>query len=105
MVELQPFAPESYVLTGALSPTTGKAYFAHNSLWRVDPQTRRIEKSRPLPNTYFMPLIHPQGNRIYCGSNWHDVAVLDAESLELLARIELGATQTGGGNVHRFVER
>lgn len=105
VVEFQPFAPESCVLTGALSPTTGKAYFAYNRLWRVNPQTRRIEKSSPLPNAYFTPLIHPQGTKLYCGSNWHDVAVFDAESLELLAKIELGATQTGGGHVLRFVER
>lgn len=105
VVELQPFSPEFYVLTGALSPTTRKAYFAYNRLWRVDLQTRQIEKSRPLPNTYFMPFIHPQGKKIYCGSNWHDVAVFDAESLELLTKIELGATQTGGGNVLRFVQR
>jgi WD40 repeat protein len=105
VVELQPFTPEFYVLTGALSPTTRKAYFAYNTLWRVDPQTRRIEKTSPLPNTYFMPFIHPQGTKLYCGSNWHDVAVFDAESLELLTKIELGATQTGGGNVLRFVQR
>lgn len=105
VVELQPFAPESYVLTGALSPTTKKAYFAYNTLWKVDPNTRHVEKSVPLPNTYFMPFVHPEGKKVYCGSNWHDVAVFDAESLALLTKIELGATQTGGGNVLRFVQR
>ena len=105
VVEIQPFTPEFYVLTGALSPTTKKAYFAYNTLWKVDPKTRHIEKSVPLPNTYFMPFIHPEGKKVYCGSNWHDVAVFDAESLELLTKIELGATQTGGGNVLRFVQR
>ncbi len=105
VVEIQPFAPEFYALTGALSPTTKKAYFAYNTLWKVDPQTRHIEKSTPLPNTYFMPFIHPEGKKVYCGSNWHDVAVFDAETLELITKVELGATQTGGGNVLRFVQR
>ena len=105
IVELQPFVEGDYVLTGALSPHTNKAYFAYNSLWKVDPKTRHIEKKVSLSNTYFAPLVHPEGKKVYCGSNWHDVAVYDAESLDLITKVPLGHSQTGGVSVLRFVNR
>ncbi|MGE0684186.1 MAG: YncE family protein [Candidatus Binatia bacterium] len=105
ITELQPFTAEHYVLTGALGPQDGKAYFSYNNLWRVDLQTRKIEKSVPLPNTYFAPFMHPEGQKLYCGSNWSDVAVFDSETLELRKKIPLGHPQSGGGNGLRFVQR
>ena len=105
IVELQPFVEGEYVITGVLSRHTNKAYFAYNNLWKVDPTTRHIEKKVPLSNTYFAPLIHPEGKKVYCGSNWHDVAVYDAESLDLLTKVPLGHSQTGGVSVLRFVNR
>ncbi len=105
IVELQPFSPEHYVLTGTLSAKTHKAYFGYNTLWKIDTKTRHIEQTTPLSNTYFAPMVHPEGKKVYCGSNWHDVAVFDAETLEPITKIALGATQTGGGNVLRFVRR
>ena len=105
IVELQPFIEGDYVISGALSHHNNKAYYAYNNLWKVDPKTRHIEKKVPLSNTYFAPLIHPEGKKVYCGSNWHDVAVFDAESLEELTKIPLGHSQTGGVSVLRFVNR
>ncbi len=105
IVELQPFVEGDYVITGALSRHTNKAYFAYNSLWKVDPTTRYIEKKVALSNTYFAPLVHPEGKKVYCGSNWHDVAVYDAESLDLITKVPLGHSQTGGVSVLRFVNR
>lgn len=105
LIELQPFTVEHYVLTGALGPQDGKAYFSYNNLWRVDPHTRKIEKSVPLPNTYFAPLMHPEGKKLYCGGNWSDVAVFDPQTLELRKKIPLGHPQSGGGNGVRFVQR
>ena len=105
IVELQPFDESEYVITGSLSPHTNKAYFAYNNLWKVDPKTRYIEKKVALSNTYFAALIHPEGKKVYCGSNWHDVAVFDADSLDLITKIPLGHSQTGGVSVLRFVNR
>jgi hypothetical protein len=105
LIELQPFTAEHYVLTGALGPQDGKAYFSYNNLWRVDPHTRKIEKSVPLSNTYFAPLMHPEGKKLYCGGNWSDLAVFDPETLELRKKIPLGHPQSGGGNGVRFVQR
>jgi len=105
LTELQPFTAEHYVLTGALGPRDGKAYFSYNNLWRVNLHTRKIEKSVPLPNTYFAPFMHPEGKKLYCGSNWSDVAVFDSETLELLKKIPLGHSQSGGGSGIRFVKR
>lgn len=105
VVELQPFVEGEYVITGALSRHTNKVYFAYNHLWKVDPITRHIEKKVPLSNTYFAPLVHPEGEKVYCGSNWSDVAVFDADTLEELKKIPLGHSQTGGVSVLRFVDR
>jgi len=105
VTELQPFTAESYVNTGALGPRDGKAYFSYNDLWRVDLQTRKIEKSVPLSNTYFVPLMHPEEKKLYCGGNWSDVAVFDPETFKLLKKIPLGHTQSGGGSGIRFVNR
>ena len=105
VTELQPFTAERYVLTGALGLQGKTAYFSYNDLWRVDLQTRKIEKSVPLSNTYFAPFPHPEGKKLYCGSNWSDVAVFDAETLELLKKIPLGHLQSGGGSGIRFVKR
>lgn len=105
LTELQPFTAEHYVLTGALGPQDGKAYFSYNNLWRVDLHTRKIEKSVPLPNTYFAPFMHPEGKKLYCGANWSDVAVFDPETLELLKKIPLGHPQSGSGSGLRFVKR
>lgn len=105
VTELQPFTAENYVLTGALAPKTGKAYFSYNGLWRVDPRTRKVEKSVSLPNTMFAPFMHPEGTKLYCGNNWHEIFVFDPDSLELKKRIPLGHTQSGSGGGVRFVRR
>lgn len=105
ITELLPLTAEHYVLTGAIAPKTNKAYFSYNSLWRMDLQTRKIEKSVELPNTYFAPLIHPEGKKLYCGANWHDLAVFDPDSLDLIKKIPLGRSQSGSGNDLRFVNK
>jgi hypothetical protein len=103
--ELQPFTAENYNLTGFLSPKTNKAYFSYNSLWKIDATTRHVEKSAELSNTYFAPLLHPEGKKLYVGANWHDVAVFDAETLAPITKIALGHSQSGAGNDLRFVNR
>jgi hypothetical protein len=105
ITELQPFTADNYVLTGMLDPKTNKAYFSYNNLWRVDPQTRKVEKSVPLPNTLFAPFMHPEGKKLYCGANWHELSVFDPESFQLIKKIPLGHTQSGSGNDLRFVNR
>ncbi|MEW6297517.1 MAG: hypothetical protein AB1671_07230 [Thermodesulfobacteriota bacterium] len=102
-VELHPFTPETYVLNGVLSPRNNKVYFTYNSIWRVDPTTRQVEKTGTVDNTYFSPFVHPEGKKIYCGGNWHNIAVYDADTLELLTKVELGNSQAGGSL--RFVNR
>lgn len=102
--ELQPFSAENYNLTGLQSAKTNQVYFSYNNLWKVDPKTRKMQTAE-LPNTYFVPMLHPNGKKVYCGANWHDIAVFDAETLAPITKISLGATQTGGGNDIRFVNR
>lgn len=103
--ELQPYTAENYNLTGLLSSKTNKAYFSYNSLWKMDPKTRKVEKTASLSNTYFAPLLHPDGKKLYCGANWHDIAIFDAETLEPITKIELGHSQSGAANDLRFVQR
>jgi hypothetical protein len=105
IIELQPFTVESYNFAGAFSPKTGKAYFSYNSLWKIDVATRQVEKTVQLSNTYFAPLLHPEGKKVYCGANWHEIAVFDADTLEPLTTIELGHSQTGTDHNFRFIRR
>jgi DNA-binding beta-propeller fold protein YncE len=102
-VELQPFTAEYWTFGGILSPKTHKVYYTYNGLWRVDPKTRQIEKSAPTENSYFTPVLHPEGKKVYCGGNWHEIGVFDAETLEPLTKIALGHAQAGGGL--RFVQK
>jgi len=102
-IELQPFTAEHYTLGGALSPKNHKVYFSYNSLWKMDPKTRQIEKTGSVDNTYFSPFLHPEGKKVYCGGNWHNIAVYDAETLEPITKIELGNSQAGGSL--RFVQK
>lgn len=103
--ELQPFTADNYNLTGFLSPKSNKVYFSYNTLWKMDPNTRHVEKTASLSNTYFAPLLHPEGKKLYVGANWHDIAVFDAETLQPITKIVLGHTQSGAGNDLRFVNR
>jgi DNA-binding beta-propeller fold protein YncE len=105
VVELQPFTAERYVLTGYWSPKTDSAYFSYNELWKVNTKTRRIEKTQALDNTYFAALLHPDGKKLYCGANWHNIAVFDADTLQPISKIALGHSQTGSANNLRFVQR
>ncbi len=102
--ELQPFSAENYNLTGLQSAKNNQVYFSYNNLWKVDPKTRKMQTTE-LSNTYFVPMLHPNGKKVYCGANWHDIAVFDADTLKPITKISLGATQTGGGNDLRFVNR
>ncbi|HXG22792.1 MAG TPA: hypothetical protein VNN62_27425 [Methylomirabilota bacterium] len=105
LTELQPFTAENYALTGTVAPKTGKVYFSYNNLWRLDAKTRKVEKSVPLPNTLFAVFMHPEGDKLYVGANWHEISVFDPESLELIKKIPLGHTQSGSGSDIRFVQR
>jgi len=102
--ELQPFTAENYNLTGLQSAKTNQVYFSYNNLWKVDPKTRKM-LSAELSNTYFVPMLHPEGKKVYCGANWHDIAVFDAETLKPITKIALGHSQTGSGNDLRFINR
>ncbi len=102
-VELQPYTAENWTFGGVLSPITRKVYYVYNGLWRVDPKTRQVEKTVPTDNSYFSPVLHPEGKKVYCGGNWHDIGVFDAETLEPITKIALGHAQGGGGL--RFVQR
>jgi len=102
--ELQPFSAESYNITGLQSAKNNQVYFSYNSLWKIDPKTRRMQTAE-LSNTYFVPMLHPDGKKVYCGANWHDIAVFDADTLKPITKIALGHSQTGGGNDLRFVNR
>jgi DNA-binding beta-propeller fold protein YncE len=105
IIELQPFTADSYNFAGVSSVTRNKAYFSYNSLWKIDVATRRVEKTVPLANTYFAPLLHPDGKKLYCGGNWHEIAVFDADTLEPITNIELGRSQTGADYNLRFIRR
>jgi len=102
IVELEPFSEDRYAVFGiGTSPETHKAFFVWNDLWKVDYRTRKNEATVSLANSQAVPLIHPNGKKIYCGGQWHALAVYDAETLKHLTDVELNHSMAGIGM--RFV--
>ena len=79
-----------------------KAYFVWNDLWKVDYQTRKREAQVSLSNSQAVPLIHPDGKKLYCGGQWHSLNVYDTENLKHLTDVELGHSMAASGM--RFVK-
>jgi WD40 repeat protein len=104
VVELQPFEVEWPTLQGVMSAKTNKAYFAWDKLWKVDIETRKVEKVVPFKtSTHFATFLHPEETKVYCGANWNSISVFDAGTLNPITKIELGHSQAGVGL--RFVQR
>src|SRR5579864_3472491 len=49
-----------------------------------------------------VPLIHPDGKKLYCGGQWHSLNVYDTENLKHLTDVELGHSMAASGM--RFVK-
>ncbi len=103
VVELEPFAEEWYTVEGiGTAPDLHKAYFVWNDLWKVDYKTRKREAEVPLPNSQAVPLLHPDGKKLYCGGQWHALNVYDAATLKHLTDVELGHSMAASGM--RFIK-
>jgi hypothetical protein len=72
-----------------------------NDLWKVDYKTRKRDGQVSLPNSQAVPLIHPDGKKLYCGGQWHALSVYDVDSLKHIDDVELGHSMAGIGM--RFV--
>lgn len=102
VVETEPFVEDWYTVEGiGTTPDLHKAYFVWNDLWKIDYKTRKREAQVSMSNSQAVPLIHPDGKKIYCGGQWHALAVYDADTLKHLADVELGHSMAGIGM--RFV--
>jgi hypothetical protein len=47
--------------------------------WKVDYKTRKRDGEVSLPNSQAVPLIHPEGKKLYCGGQWHALSVYDVD--------------------------
>ncbi len=83
------------------TPDPYKAFFVWNNLWKVDYKTRKRDGEVSLPNSQAVPLIHPDGKKLYCGGQWHALSVYDVDSLKHIDDVELGHSMAGIGM--RFV--
>jgi len=102
IIETEPFVEDWYSVEGiATPPDLHKAYFVWNDLWKVDYQTRKRDAEVPLPNSQAVPLLSPDGKKVYCGGQWHALFVYDADTLKPLATVELSHSMAGLGM--RFV--
>lgn len=103
VIELQPYAAEWWTAQGVMSLKTQKAYFGWDKLWKVDLQTRNIEKVVSFDtNSHFGCFLHPEGKKLYCGANWSTISVFHADTLESLGKIDVKQSQAGAGM--RFVQ-
>jgi DNA-binding beta-propeller fold protein YncE len=102
IVETEPFVENWYTVEAiATSPELHKAYFVWNDLWKVDYKSRKREVQVSLPNSQAVPLLSPDGKKVYCGGQWHALFVYDADNLKHIADVELGHSMAGIGM--RFV--
>ena len=102
VVETEPFVEDWYTVEGiGTSPDLHKAYFVWNDLWKIDYKTRKRDAQVSMSNSQAVPLIHPEGKKVYCGGQWHALAVYDADTLKHLTDVELGHSMAGIGM--RFV--
>jgi hypothetical protein len=102
IVELEPFSEDWYSVEGiGTGPALHKAFFVWNDLWKIDYKTRKREAHASLANSQAVPLIHPDGKKLYCGGQWHSLNVYDTETLKHLTDVELGHSMAASGM--RFV--
>ncbi len=102
IVEIEPFVENWYTVEAiGTSLETHKAFFVWNDLWKIDYRSRKREAVASLPNSQAVPLIHPDGKKVYCGGQWHALFVYDADSLKHIDDVELGHSMAGLGM--RFV--
>jgi len=98
VIETEPFVEDWYSVEGVgTAPDLHKAYFVWNNLWKVDYRTRKRDAEVSLPNSQAVPLIHPDGKKLYCGGQWHALAVYDAATLKHIDDVELGHSMAGIG--------
>jgi DNA-binding beta-propeller fold protein YncE len=98
VIETEPFVEDWYSVEGVgTAPDLHKAYFVWNNLWKVDYRTRKRDAEVSLPNSQAVPLIHPDGKKLYCGGQWHALAVYDAATLRHIDDVELGHSMAGIG--------
>jgi hypothetical protein len=102
VIETEPFVENWYTVEGiGTSPETHKAFFVWNDLSKIDYRSRKREAVASLPNSQAVPLIHPDGKKVYCGGQWHSLFVYDADTLKHIDDVELGHSMAGIGM--RFV--
>ena len=102
IVELEPFVEDWYTVEGiGTGPDLHKAFFVWNDLWKIDYKTRTREAQASLANSQAVPLIHPEGKKLYCGGQWHSLNVYDVDTLKHLTDVELGHSMAASGM--RFV--
>ncbi|MGA8060349.1 MAG: hypothetical protein WB999_19035 [Candidatus Binataceae bacterium] len=103
IAEVEPFVENWYTVEGiGTAPDLHKAYFVWNDLWKVDYKTRKREAQVSLANSQAVPLIHPDGKKLYCGGQWHSLNVFDTENLKHLTDVELGHSMAASGM--RFIQ-
>jgi WD40 repeat protein len=103
IVELEPFVEDWYAVEGiGTAPDLHKAFFVWNDLWKVDYKTKKREAEATLANSQAVPLIHPDGKKLYCGGQWHSLNVYDTETLKHITDVELGHSMAASGM--RFIK-
>lgn len=55
-----------------------------------------------LANSQAVPLIHPDGKKLYCGGQWHSLNVYDVDTLKHITDVELGHSMAASGM--RFIK-
>lgn len=76
--------------TGMRSPKDPNLMFGVlNRLAKYDIKEQKLLKAASLDHSYYCIAFNKAGSKIYLGGTYNDIAIFDADSLELLGKIEL----------------
>lgn len=90
--------------TGMRSPNDGNLmYGVLNNLAKYDIKEKKLLKTSALDHSYYCLAFSQDGKKIYAGGTFNDLAIFDADSLELIGKLELPGGDTAPTTLQAFV--
>ena len=86
------------------SPNDGNLmYGVLNNLAKYDIKEKKLLKTSALDHSYYCLAFSQDGKKIYAGGTFNDLAIFDADSLELIGKLELPGGDTAPTTLQAFV--
>ncbi len=90
--------------TGMRSPTDSNLmYGVLNNLAKYDIKEKKLLKTTALDHSYYCLAFSQDGKKIYAGGTFNDLAIFDADSLELIGKLALPGGDTSPTTLQTFI--